>query len=157
MGKALGLFVALFALWLALSGYFTPFLLMLGALSCLFTVYLARRMKLLDDEAVPLQLSPSLFLYWGWLGREILKSSLAVCKIILSRDMAISQQLIAVPSPLTSEMGHVIFANSITLTPGTVTVETAPGKFLVHALTADFAGPEGFEDMSRRVAAVEKR
>src|SRR5690606_9972297 len=91
MGKALGLFVALFALWLALSGYFKPFLLSLGVLSCLFTVYLARRMKLLDDEAVPLQLSPSLFLYWGWLGREILKSSIAVCKIILSRDMAISQ------------------------------------------------------------------
>lgn len=157
MSKALSLFVALFALWLALSGYFTPFLLMLGVLSCLFTVYLARRMKLLDDEAVPLQLRPSLFLYWGWLGREIVKSAIAVCKIILSRDMAISQQLIAVPSPLKSEMGHVIFANSITLTPGTVTVETTPGRFLVHSLTEDFAAPEGFEEMARRVAAVEKR
>ena len=60
MTKALGLLVALFALWLALSGYFKPFLLTLGALSCLFTVILASRMKLLDDEAVPLQLRLSL-------------------------------------------------------------------------------------------------
>ena len=48
MTKAVGLLVALFALWLALSGYFKPFLLSLGVLSCLFTVYLASRMKLLD-------------------------------------------------------------------------------------------------------------
>ena len=157
MTKAVGLLVALFALWLGLSGYFKPFLLTLGVLSCLFTVYLARRMKLLDDEAVPLQLRPSLLLYWGWLGGEVAKSAWAVSKVILSRDMPISQQLIAVPCTPKTEMGHVIFANSITLTPGTVTVETAPGKFLVHALTEDAANMEAFSDMGRRVAEVETR
>jgi multicomponent Na+:H+ antiporter subunit E len=157
MTKALGLLVALFALWLALSGYFKPFLLTVGVLSCLFTLYLARRMNLLDDEAVPLQLRLTLPLYWSWLGGEIFKSALAVSKVILSRDMPISQQFIAVESPLKTDMGHVIFANSITLTPGTVTVEAAPGKFLVHALTDEAAGPEGFAEMARRVAVVETR
>ncbi|PKQ01343.1 MAG: hypothetical protein CVT73_23930, partial [Alphaproteobacteria bacterium HGW-Alphaproteobacteria-12] len=123
MTKAVGLLIALFALWLALSGYFKPFLLTLGILSCLFTVLLAARMKLLDEEAVPLQLRLSLLLYWGWLGREVFKSAVAVSKVILAREMSISQQLIAIPCTQKTEMGHVIFANSITLTPGTVTVE----------------------------------
>ena len=157
MIKAVGLLVALFALWLGLSGYFKPFLLTLGVLSCLFTVYLARRMNLLDDEAVPLQLRPSLLLYWSWLGGEVVKSAWAVSKVILAREMPISQQLIAVPSKLKTDMGHVTFANSITLTPGTVTVETAPGKFLVHALTEDAANLDAFADMGRRVAEVETR
>lgn len=157
MTKAVGLLIALFALWLALSGYFKPFLLTLGVLSCLFTVYLAHRMKLLDDEAVPLQLRPALLLYWGWLGGEIFKSAVAVSRIILSRDMAISQNLVAVPCPPKTEMGHVIFANSITLTPGTITVETATGKFLVQSLTDEGANPEGFAEMGRRVALIEGR
>lgn len=157
MTKALGLLVALFALWLALSGYFKPFLLIVGFLSCLFTVLLARRMNLLDDEAVPLQLRLTLPLYWSWLGGEIFKSALAVSKIILSPRIVLDQQLIAVESPLKTDMGHVIFANSITLTPGTATVEAAPGKFLVHALTNEAASAEVFTEMARRVAVVETR
>ncbi|MBA4208476.1 MAG: hypothetical protein C0454_03000 [Parvibaculum sp.] len=157
MTKALGLLVALFALWLALSGYFKPFLLIVGFLSCLFTVLLARRMNLLDDEAVPLQLRLTLPLYWSWLGGEIFKSALAVSKIILSPRIVLDQQLIAVESPLKTDMGHVIFANSITLTPGTATVEAAPGKFLVHALTNEAASAEAFTEMARRVAVVETR
>lgn len=157
MTKAVGLLIALFALWLALSGYFKPFLLTLGVLSCLFTVFLAARMKLLDDEAVPLQLRLSLLLYWGWLGREIFKSAVAVSRVILAREMPISQQLVAIPCTQKTEMGHVIFANSITLTPGTVTVEAGGGHFLVHALTEDFAAPEGFAEMDKRVTAVEVR
>lgn len=157
MAKAVGLLLALFALWLALSGYFRPFLLVLGLLSCALTVYLAFRMKLLDDEAVPLQLRLSLLLYWGWLGGEIFKSAVSVCRVILARQMPLSQQLIAVPFSQKTPMGSVIFANSITLTPGTVTVEAAKGKFLVHALTENAANPDAFADMGRRVSSVEVR
>ncbi len=157
MAKAVGLLVALFALWLGLSGYFKPFLLTLGVLSCLFTLYLARRMNLLDDEAVQLQLRPGLLLYLSWLGGEVVKSAWSVSRVILAREMPISQHLLAVPCTQKPEMGHVIFANSITLTPGTVTVETAPGKFLVHALTEEAANLDGFAEMGRRVAEVEAR
>ena len=111
MAKAIGLSVALLALWLALSGFFKPFLLALGLLSCALTLYLAFRMKLLDDEAVPIQLRLTLLLYWGWLGGEIFKSAVAVSKVILARNMPLHQQLIAVPAPQKTDMGHVIFAN----------------------------------------------
>lgn len=157
MVKAISLTIALIALWLTLSGYFTPFLLSIGVASVLFTVYLAARMRLLDDEAVPVQLRPALFLYWGWLGGEIFKASVAVCRVILSRDMTLSQQLIRVPWDQKTEMGRTIFANSITLTPGTITVETGDGAFLVHALTDEFTGSEGFEEMGGRVTKVEAR
>ncbi|MBC7103185.1 MAG: Na+/H+ antiporter subunit E, partial [Parvibaculum sp.] len=73
------------------------------------------------------------------------------------REMPIAQQLVAIPCSQKTEMGHVIFANSITLTPGTVTVEAGGGRFLVHALTEDFAAPEGFAEMDKRVSAVEVR
>lgn len=157
MVKATSLTVALIALWLMLSGHFEPFLLFVGLASILFTVYLAARMRLLDDEAVPVQLRPSLLLYWVWLAVEIFKASVAVCRVILSHDMKLSQQLIRVPRDQTTEMGRTIFANSITLTPGTITVETGKDAFLVHALTEDFTGSEGFEEMGNRVTKVEAR
>ena len=157
MVKAISLTLALIALWLSLSGYFTPFLLSVGLASILFTVYLAARMRLLDDEAVPVQLRPALVIYWGWLAIEIFKASIAVCRVILSREMKLSQQLIRVPWDQKTEMGRTIFANSITLTPGTITVETGKDAFLVHALTEDFTGAEGFEEMGGRVTKVEAR
>ncbi|MGX1196267.1 Na+/H+ antiporter subunit E [Parvibaculum sp.] len=157
MVKAISLTIALIALWLTLSGHFTPFLLAMGLASVLFTVYLAARMRLLDDEAVPVQLRPALVLYWVWLAVEIFKASVAVCRVILAREMKLSQQLIRVPWNQSTEMGRTIFANSITLTPGTITVETGKDAFLVHALTEDFTGADGFEEMGGKVTEVEVR
>lgn len=154
MMRAIGLMVGLSGLWLALSGYFKPFLLGLGLLSCIATVLIARRMKLLDTEAVPLELPFKLLNYWGWLGREVYRSSMAVSRVILAKEMPLGQQLIAVPTTQKTEMGHVIFANSITLTPGTVTVETTPGVYLVHALTDAAADLSAFADMDARAAKV---
>jgi multicomponent Na+:H+ antiporter subunit E len=155
MAKAIVLGMALFGLWLTLSGYLTPFLLTLGVLSCMFAVLIGARMGLIDEDAVPLQLKSRLFTYWIWLGRETLRSNIAIARVILSRRMDIAQCFVRVPTSQASDMGRVIFANSITLTPGTVTVGTAPGAFLVHAVNDAAADPEAFAEMDRRVAALE--
>lgn len=147
----------LFLLWILLSGMFKTMLLSLGVVSVIGTVYLAHRMKIIDDESVPLQLPVALSSYWGWLGREIFKANVAVAKIILSRDMALDQKLVWVPTSQTTDTGRVIYANSITLTPGTVTVETEPGRFLVHGLNEDFTAIEGLKEMDRRCTEVERR
>jgi multicomponent Na+:H+ antiporter subunit E len=110
-------------------------------------------MGLIDAETVPTQLKLSLVVYWLWLVIEIIKSNIAVARIILSRNMALGQQFVLVPTNQTTEMGRVIFANSITLTPGTVTVETAEHALLVHAITPAFV--PSMDDMGRRVSAVE--
>ncbi len=145
----------LFVFWLVLSGHYTPFLLGMGIISVAGTVYVARRMHLIDEEAVPLQLRLSLPAYWLWLVREIIKSSWAVSKLILSPRPALAQQFVFVPTSQRTEMGKVIFANSITLTPGTVTAITRQSGFIVHALTEAAADTDALSDMDRRVTAVE--
>ena len=157
MVKAIILGLGLFALWFLLSGYTIPLILTFGVLSCILCVWLAARMDLIDEEAVPLQLRAGISSYWCWLGREIAKANWAVVKIILRPRLNLDQQLIYVPTSQKTDMGKVIYANSITLTPGTITVETEPGKFLVHAITGDFTDPEGLAEMDRRVTAIESR
>ncbi len=147
----------LFVFWLALSGHTTPFLLAMGVLSVLLTVVLIRRMDGIDDETVPLQLRPRLVAYWIWLAVEIVKSNVAVSRIILSRKPALAQRFILVPTSQTSDMGRVIFANSITLTPGTVTVETEERRFIVHAINEAAADLTALADMDRRANGAEAR
>ncbi len=152
MTKAIVLGTALFVFWLALSGHYTPFLLAAGVLSSAFCLALAIRMKLVDAEAVPIGLKPSVALYWFWLAGEIIKANIAVGRIILSPRMPLGQLFVRVPTGQKTEIGQVIFANSITLTPGTVTVETGENALLVHALSVSFTS---FDEMDRRVCAVE--
>lgn len=155
MTKAVALGATLIGFWLVLSGHYTPFLLVMGILSAGLCVAIAARMGLIDAETVPTQLKPALPLYWLWLAKEIVKANFDVAKIILARRMPLGQQFILVPTSQTTEMGRVIFANSITLTPGTVTVETVEHAFLVHALSAHFV--PSLPDMGRRAGAVESR
>ena len=157
MYKAISLGAALFGFWLVLSGHYTPFLLTMGILSVLLTMLLVRRMDAIAPEMTGRHLRPGIVAYWCWLALEILKSNLAVARIILSRKPAIAQKFIFVPTSQTSDMGRVVFANSITLTPGTVTVETQDEYFTVHALNEAAADLEALAEMDRRVSAVEAR
>ncbi|HEY4344621.1 MAG TPA: Na+/H+ antiporter subunit E [Parvibaculum sp.] len=152
MAKAIALGIALFVFWLVLSGHYTAFLLAIGIFSSALCVALAARMHLIDAETIPTQLRLSLPVYWLWLAGEIVKANIAVGRIILSPRMALGQRFIFVPTSQRTEMGRVIFANSITLTPGTVTLETAKNALLVHALSAPFAS---FDEMDRRASAAE--
>ncbi|NOR40252.1 MAG: cation transporter, partial [Gammaproteobacteria bacterium] len=84
----LGLF--LFAIWLLLSGHFTPLMLVLGVLSTLLVVLLATRADLIDKETQVILLKPSVLLYWFWLSWEIIKSNIDVARRILSPRLPIS-------------------------------------------------------------------
>lgn len=157
MYKAISLGAALFGFWLVLSGHYTPFLLTMGLISVLLTLLLAHRTDTIAPEVTPRHLRAGIVAYWCWLAVQILKSSIDVARIILSRKPAIAQKFIFVPTSQTSDMSRVIFANSITLTPGTVTVETQDGYFTVHALNEAAADLEALAEMDRRVSAVEAR
>lgn len=158
MAKSIVMGLSLFGLWLMLSGYFDPLLLSLGVASCALTVAVAWRMRLIDEESVPLQLPLlRLLAYWSWLGREITRANIAVARLILSPKMPINQHLLYVPTSQKTDMGRVVYANSITLTPGTITVETEPGRFLVHALTDAAADMDALADMDGRVTGTEVR
>jgi multicomponent Na+:H+ antiporter subunit E len=147
--------VALFAFWLLLSGMFTPFLLAAGAASAVAVALLARRMEIADREGVPLHLTLSALAYWPWLVKEILKSGWQVARIILHPRLPVSPALVRFTPSQRSTLGLVTHANSITLTPGTVTVEAAHGEFLVHALTQEGADGLAGSEMDRRVSRFE--
>ena len=121
-------------LWLMLSGIYKPMLIGFGIVSVALVMVIVRRMDRVDGDHVRISIKPiQFFHYLLWLFSEIAKSNWRVTKIILARTMPIRQNLFEVPYTQTSDLGQVIFANSITLTPGTLTIETEAGDFLVHA------------------------
>lgn len=147
----------LYGLWLVLSGHFEPLLLILGAASVVVVVAIAHRMDVIDREGHPVQLTWRALGYWIWLGWEIVKSNIDVAKIILSPSLPISPTMTRVPATQKTELGHVIYANSITLTPGTVTVDVTERTLGVHALTKAGADALATGEMDRRVTATEGR
>lgn len=155
MLHALSLGLALYGLWMLLSGYFVPLLLSLGAASVLVVIWIAHRMDVIDHEGHPIHLTGRAFLYWPWLIFEIVKSNIDVAKVILARKMPIHPSVIEIKATQETELGQVILANSITLTPGTVTLAIDRDIMSVHALTREAA--EGLQtgDMDRRVTAME--
>lgn len=155
MFHSVSLFGFLYLFWLLLSGLFTPFLLSAGAGCALAVVWLARRMDVLDHEGHPIHLSHRALLYWPWLAREIVKSAWDVSRIILDPKLPVSPTLVRFAPSQKSDVGLVIHAQSITLTPGTITIEAGPDEFLVHGLTRASAAAVVGSEMDARVSACE--
>jgi multicomponent Na+:H+ antiporter subunit E len=151
LSHAISVAVVLYGLWLLLSGHYVPLLLSLGVLSVLVVLFIATRMDVVDKEGQPVHLGPKALLYWSWLAWEIIKANLAVTRHILRPRLSISPTVVRVKATQTSELGKVIYANSITLTPGTVSIDIDGPYISVHALTRDFAADLRSGDMDRRV------
>ena len=143
--------------WVLLSGHFDPLLLVLGTASIALTVWLSMRLRTHLHRGQPLFFRPfGLLRYWTWLLGQIFLSNLDVARRVLSPAMPIRPALRKVAAVPDTEIGAAIYANSITLTPGTTAIGFTPeGEVLVHALHE-----ESFEDldagkMAARVRAVE--
>ena len=154
--RMLSLGCALFAFWLLLSGHYTGLLITLGILTCLGILALAHRMGVVDEEGHPVHLAIGSLTYWPWLLVEIAKSSLNVTRLILDPKLPISPTLIKVKASQKSRVGVNIYANSITLTPGTISVEVEANDITVHAITADGAAEMKEGVMDRRVTKLEE-
>lgn len=155
MFNIIGLGISLTCFWLLMSGHYTPFILSLGGVSVLLVLYLTRRMDFFDKDTFQFSMKWKYLSYWIWLGKEIFNSNIAVAKVVLSPRLDISPRMIEFKSSQKTELGLVIFANSITLTPGTVSVDIEDDKIIVHALNAEL--PEGVlnGEMDSKVTALE--
>jgi multicomponent Na+:H+ antiporter subunit E len=152
---AVTLGLVLFGSWLLMSGIFEPFILLLGVISCGIVVVIAIRMDVIDHEAVPVHLTFKVLLYWPWLFWEIVKANIDVTKRVLGLA-EISPTMVRIKATQKSDLGLVLFANSITLTPGTISIDVEEdGHILVHAISRE--GTEGLEggEMDRRVTEME--
>jgi multicomponent Na+:H+ antiporter subunit E len=143
--------------WLAWSGHTEPLLLALGAGALGFVVWLSVHMKVIDSESVPIGLRYGrLLLYVPWLAVEVFKSNVAVARrIVTPGPLRIDPRMLRVPASQRTELAQVLFANSITLTPGTISVDVRGGEVLVHALYADAAAGVEAGLMNQKCAELE--
>jgi multicomponent Na+:H+ antiporter subunit E len=145
----------LFAFWIALSGHYTPMLVAAGAVSAAVCVLAAIRMRTADAEGHPIELFRGALTYFPWLAVEIAKSAWAVTKIILHPRLPISPTMTVLRASQKSRSGVATYANSITLTPGTITVGVASNDLTVHALVRSGADDLEGGGMDRRVSEFE--
>ncbi|MDX2463442.1 MAG: Na+/H+ antiporter subunit E [Porticoccus sp.] len=153
--KKLAILLLILAIaWLLWSGIYKPLLLGLGVFSCLLSLYLAHRMGALDDSMFSWYVLPRLPRYWVWLLKEITLSSFEVARIILKREMPISPTIIEFDAVPADPVGQAILGNSISLTPGSVTLDIHEGKLTVHCFTQVGADALLEGEMNRRAAAL---
>lgn len=150
--------MVLFATWMLLSGEYSlhhGLVLGLGIASVILVVLIAVRMDVVDHEGHPIHLTQRFIGYWFWLLVEIVKASLDVTKRIWSPSLPISPTMYILKASQPGELGQVIYANSITLTPGTVTVRLDGGDILVHAIAREVGDDLAGGEMDRRVTRLE--
>ena len=152
--RASFLFIFYFLIWLLLSGHYNPLLLSLGLLSCALCLYVTWKAKFIDNEGLPLHLLVRLPVYTIWLFKEIIKANIDTAKIIILNNP--NPQNFRVKSSQKTEAGRVMYANSITLTPGTVTTQLDEDILEVHALTAEMAADVKSGQMDKMVTWLER-
>jgi multicomponent Na+:H+ antiporter subunit E len=144
-----GLALALAAFWFALSQQTAPLFLALGALSVLLTLWLVAQMRILDRDASPYHRVAQLLIYLVWLIGQIIRANLSVVARVLGPRSAIDPAIVRIRTNARTDLSKALFANAITLTPGTVTVDVAGDRVVVHALVAGNASARSFDGADR--------
>lgn len=154
--------LVLFAFWLIFSGHFTPLFLGLGIASVLGVILMRQRLMRVVPFSEQFATKSRLnFLksvrYFFWLVGQIIISNFAMARIILSPRLNIKPHFVEVPVKQKTLLGEVIFANSVTLTPGTISAETGRKNYIkIHALNEDTGNVASLNEMSERVCQIEK-
>jgi len=141
--------------WWLWSGHSGGLLLALGCASVLTVLAISHRMDRIADAPRLYTLGLRPLAYAPWLFWEIVKSNAAVARLILDPALPIAPRVVRVPALQKTPLGQTFFANSITLTPGTLSLEVGEGSILVHALTEESAQGVLDGEMNRRVAHLE--
>ena len=155
MKHTLSLFLNLVAFWLFNSGHNTAPILFLGLASITLVLIITHKMDVVDKESQPTYLTRNIFGYYLWLIKEIIQANITVIKHIWLGQENISPTLKKITISQKTDMGKVIYANSITLIPGTVAIDLVGNEILVHALL--FKDIESLEagEMDFRVSLLE--
>ncbi len=155
MVHILSLIFVLSLTWWLLSGYLIALIIGLGFFSVLFVVWIAFKMDSLDHETHPISMAASGALYFPWLIVEILKANIDVVLTILVGGKRVDPRLLKVIAGQKSELGRVVYANSITLTPGTISIDLDGSNIGVHSLSNKGANGVKAGDMDRKITSAE--
>jgi len=152
--QALALAVALAGFWVLLSGYWLILIVALGVASIMLCVFIAWRMDVIDHEGHPIHLTFPGLTYFPWLLKEIILSNLIVAKAILGGKNARHPQVFRVKASQSDALGQTVYANSITLTPGTVSIAVDDGYITVHAFMDETADGLRSGEMDAKVCKL---
>ena len=141
--------------WWLWSAHTEMLIIIFGVFSIALTLFFARRMDRESDDHPPYELGLRPLFYFPYIFWEIVKANIDVAKIVISPKMKISPRMFKAKASQKTAIGQVIYANSITLTPGTITLDVRDGEFIVHALTKEAADGVLSGDMDRRVTRLE--
>ncbi|PCI65737.1 MAG: cation transporter [Gammaproteobacteria bacterium] len=155
MRHTLTLFVTLTVFWLLNSGHNTVLMTLLGLVSIIFVLYVAHKMDVVDHESQPVHLSLKFPGYFLWLLKELVLANISVVKSIWLGNSTISPCLMTIKSSQKTDLGIVIYANSITITPGTVSVDLIGDRITVHSLFKENIEFLKAGEMDRRVTELE--
>lgn len=152
--KPLSIAFVLAVFWLLLSGHYTPLLLSFGVLSVFIVVWFVCRMDATDHE--PRRLKPSLGLlrYVGWLLLEVVKANIDLARRIWDPKLPIAPRWERLDTRVSSPAEKALYANSITLTPGTLTTDVHEDHFMIHALSESGIQELRGGEMERRVREI---
>lgn len=156
MRHTISLAIILAIFWLLNSGHYTPLILSLGAVSIAIVLYICHKMDVVDHEAQPVHLSLKLPGFSLWLSKEIILSNISVVKHIWLGNKSISPTLTTIKASQSTDMGKVIYASSITLTPGTVALDLVGDRIMVHALLRENIEELEAGEMDQRISRLEK-
>lgn len=138
MRDTIFLIILLILLWLSISGIYKPVILLLGLASVVLVTWLVIRMKIIGEEHNPTVFAWRLPRFWLWALREIVVSNIHVAKLVF-RPEQISPRIVYQNVRFKRPLGKVIYGNTCTLTPGTVTVQMTRNGAVLHALDAKSA------------------
>jgi multicomponent Na+:H+ antiporter subunit E len=138
-------------LWLFLSGRFEPGFLALGLISSVTIAWLHGRQPGSPAPTIPFF---RFMVYLPWLFFRITWSNFHMVRVILHPRLPIRPKLIRYRTHLRNPAAVTLLANSITLTPGTVTVEVQPADLVVHVLDETFASDLASDRLEKKVAWV---
>ena len=120
--------------WLVLSGHFEPLLLSLGAVSVALVCWLTWRADLFDSQHLTARRILRLPGYLAWLGTDVLRSAVAVTRMAWAPRFTPEPVVEFTPLPPMSPLGQATYANSITFTPGTLSLDIEDDRIQVHSL-----------------------
>lgn len=153
------MFVIFFALWLILNARFTLELCLIGiavalamyAFICKVFGYRPRY------DWLMLRLSARAVWYFLVLIWEVIKANIAVMKLIFTPKVEVKPKLVYFKVDLQTGLGKLFLANSITLTPGTITADIVGDEYCVHALDEDFSGGMDDSTFVRQLRKMEEK
>lgn len=126
--------VVLSIFWLLLSGFIEPLLLSFGAISVVIVLFILKRMDKVENEPGQIGTSIRLIRYTPWLIGQVFSSAIHVTKLIWGSPDKVSPAIAKINAKDVPASSRVLYANSITLTPGTLSVDLDENEVTVHAL-----------------------